>query len=200
MPRKLSETPDNTRYCLVRLVLRKANSWHSITSLSSFEKRLKKEEILAALSELCEPTVPPEETPVSVKQEDEASEVKKESGLEVIDLTFDKDEEDFKPIVTETNSPVYSETSTTQNRTPVIDPNPLQAIIQSNPGIMNLDYFCKDETTMTLEEILLKLTNPQLQELVKRMKCKPKTSNVNIFRTCFPFYLINLPAHIRSLT
>ena len=189
-PRKLSETLDNARYCLVRLVLRKANSWHSITSLSSFEKRLKKEEILAALSELCKSTVPLEETPVSIKQEDEASEVKKEPGLEVIDLTFDKDEEDVKPILTETSPPVYSETSSTQNRTPVVDLNPLQAIIQSNPGVMNLDYFCEDETTMTLEEILFKLTNPQLQELVKRMKCKPKTSNVNIFHTWYPFCII----------
>ena len=109
--------------------------------------------------------------------------MKNEPGLEVIDLTFDKDEEDVKPVLTETNPPVYSETSPTQNRTPVVDLNPLQAIIQSNPGVMNLDYFCEDETTMTLEEILFKLTNPQLQELVKRMKCKPKTSNVNIFRT-----------------
>ncbi|KJA24271.1 hypothetical protein HYPSUDRAFT_200765 [Hypholoma sublateritium FD-334 SS-4] len=169
----------NSRYCLVRLVLRKANAWHPITSLSSFEKRLTKDEILGALSELCKPTVSlfNEETPVSIKEEDKVLEVKKELGLEVIDLTLDKDEEDVKPMLTETSPPVYSETSFTQDHASATDMNPLQAIIHSNPGIMNLDYFCQDETTMTLEEILFKLTNPQLQELVKRMKCKPKTSN-----------------------
>lgn len=190
MPQKLRGTLDNARYCLVRLVLRKASTWHPITSLSSFEKRLTKDEIVGALSELCKPTVPlfNKETPVSIKEEDKALEVKKEPGLEVIDLTLDRDEEDVKPMLTETSFPVYSETSLAQNHALAIDMNPLRAIIHSNPSIMNLDYFCEDETTMTLEEILFKLTNPQLQELVKRMKCKPKTSNVNAFSYAILFH------------
>lgn len=105
--------------------------------------------------------------------------VKPATAPEIIDLSID---DDIKQSLSQLNGSTAPETAHPVH-IPVltVEVDPLQAVIDSDPAVMNLDYFCEDETSMTLDEALYKLTNVQLQQLLKTMKCKSKSTNVSAF-------------------
>lgn len=172
---------DNTRYCLVRLVLRKANYWHPISTLEAYKKEVTAAGLEAAIADLCLPInvlLKEEPTGVVIKTEPDIA-VKKEDGPETIDLTMDSDDEDMKPnIIASPLTPAVFNDYWSQKAGPS-KPTPedsIQAALQSDPSIMHLDYFCQDESNMTTLEILERLVKEKLLLLAKQMKCTVKPS------------------------
>ncbi|KAF9478486.1 hypothetical protein BDN70DRAFT_895676 [Pholiota conissans] len=182
---RLSKLCYNTRYTLIRLLLRKANTWHAISSLEGFEKEIGKEGLSSSIADLCKPislVLNEENSKPSIKTEEPP--VKLEDGPEMIDLSMDSDGEDVKPNINDAFAKYWANKPSTSQRPsapPVSAANApidaLEALLKSNPGEMNLTFFCEDETTMTTDEILWKLHVPQLQQLVKKLKCKSKSNN-----------------------
>lgn len=171
---------DNTRYCLVRLVLRKPNQWHAISTLQKYEKEIGDNGLLAALSDLCRPINCPMHTSEPndsfVKHEFTVADVlikAEEDSREIINLTFDTEEEqDLKPVQGEYLQPTctYNAEAGASHLPTLADP--VKAVLQSNPAEMNLGFFCEDESQMTLEDILWRLSRDQLLDLVKSTRCR----------------------------
>jgi Fanconi-associated nuclease 1 len=169
---------DNTRYCLVRLVLRKPNQWHATSTLQSFEKEVGEEGLLSSIADLCQPISFPMESSepndplvehefvdpdVSIKAEEDSG--------ENIDLTWDVEEvEDHKSVDGGFFLPTYAYNAEAGPSRLTVDP--VKAVLESNPGEMNLGFFCEDENNMTLEDILGRLNKDQLLKLVKLTRCK----------------------------
>jgi fanconi-associated nuclease 1 len=171
---------DNTRYCLVRLVLRKPNQWHAISTLQNLEKEIGEEGLQSSIADLCQPINGPMDTPELndplVKREfmDADALVKVEEDFrEIIDLTWDAEEvEDHKLV----NGGCFPSTCAHNaeagpSRLP-LPADPVQTVLESNPAEMNLGFFCEDENNMTLEDILWRLHKDQLLELAKSTRCK----------------------------
>ena len=170
---------DNTRYCLIRLVLRKPNQWHAISTLQKFEKEVGEEGLLSSIADLCQPInylmdtsgfndPLPEggfvETGVPVKVEED------------VGLTWGTEEvQDYRPVsgFGGRSPPTYGHNAEAgPSRLPTLPADPVQTVLESNPTEMNFSFFCEDETNMTLEEILWRLNKDQLLELVKLTRCK----------------------------
>ncbi|KDR73715.1 hypothetical protein GALMADRAFT_251523 [Galerina marginata CBS 339.88] len=184
----------NTRYCLVRLVLRKANQWHAVSALNKYEKEIGKEGLLSSIADLCRPihTIVKEELPdnhsikmeppeprfssINDETEDTRVAVKVEDEPEVIDLTMDTDEEEIKPdlasLMPNTATNCWAPETSTSEQPEQVDP--IKTVLQSEKDEVNLEFFCEDETVMTLDEILWRLNKDQLMVLVKATKCKLK--------------------------
>ena len=169
---------DNARYCLTRLALRKANQWHPVSSLESYKKEVAAEGLENAILDLCLPInalmkesvlIKAEELDISIKQEEP-------EGPDIIDLTMDSDDEDVKPniAVTPLKWEVFGNNWSNKagpSSVPVQDP--IQALLHSDTSIMELDFFCQDESTMTTREILGRLVKEKLLNLAKNF-CKLK--------------------------
>jgi len=125
--------------------------------------------------------------------QDVPMDIKKEDGLEVIDLTFDTDdEEDVKPNVgvwKQSTFATYWATNASSSKLPPppaagaprFQEDPIQALLRSNPADeIPLDFFCEDETTMSLPEILERLNKEQLMKLVRVTKCKLKSGQSKV--------------------
>lgn len=156
---------DSARYCLVRLVLRKCDKWHTVPKMEKFKKEVGEEGLVCALNDLCQPL-----NGVVKAEPMDADPPIKEEGPEVIDLTFDSEDEggldDPLPIPAEP----HLEVPTLDDI--LSDPN------STNFDALTLDYFCEDEGAMSLSEILWTLKLEDLKTLAKTMKVKPLNSTV----------------------
>ena len=97
-----------------------------------------------------------------------------EDSREIIDLAWETNEvEDREQIKGGSVSPTCTYNAEAgPSRLPVVPADPVQVVLQSNPANMNFDFFCEDESNMSLEDILLRLSKDQLLELVKLTRCK----------------------------
>ncbi|KAH0583471.1 hypothetical protein H2248_009100 [Termitomyces sp. 'cryptogamus'] len=162
--------PYDARYCLVRLLLRKTSAWHTLKSMEKFKKEIGEDGLTCAIVALCKPIKAEPDIKKEIKEEPELN---KMPGVEIIDLTFDSDEEETKPIITVTDPGP----SSTKERE--IEPS-FASLLQFRdepPYEPNFSFFLEDETSMGLEEVLKKLSNDQLRELVKETKIKPEKMN-----------------------
>ncbi|KAG6873725.1 hypothetical protein C0992_008436, partial [Termitomyces sp. T32_za158] len=89
--------PYDARYCLVRLLLRKTNVWHTLTSMEKYKKEVGEDGLTRAISVLCHPIRYEPEVKKEIKEEPELR------GVEILDLTSDSDEEETKPNIMLTN-------------------------------------------------------------------------------------------------
>ncbi|KAF5386729.1 hypothetical protein D9615_001528 [Tricholomella constricta] len=149
----------NARYCLVRLILRKTNAWHTLASMEKFKKEVGENGLRHAIEALCSPLTEPK-----MKDEPMVAEISN-SEVEIIDLTGDyDDEEEKKPFVEEAGSLRMEE----QDVKPSLD------ILLNSPNPFsyepNFDFFLEDESSMDLREALHRLSNDQLKDLVKETK------------------------------
>lgn len=183
---------DNARYCLVRLVLRKADQWHPLSALTNYEKELGPDCVEPAISDLCQPieqilNQSYEDTLAKMEENENALPINTEKlpekmadGHEIIDLTMDSDEEDVKPVIV-SSSPEVSLMNNPREEAGILremtNEERLQALLQPPEDERILDCFCEDETCMSTNEILGRLAIPQLKELGKRMRCKFKTGS-----------------------
>ncbi|CAA7270985.1 unnamed protein product [Cyclocybe aegerita] len=188
----------NTRYCLTRLVLRKPYQWHPISALEGYKREVGEDGLASSIRDLCQPInsllndgMTVKEEPVdSVKSEsmDTDVSIKKEEGPPVIDLTLDADDEEVKPNIPCTAAPTLEKhTSTLAGPSRLRPPrphedDPIKGVLEADVDSMHLDAFCEDESTMTLHEILWRLTKDQLKELVKttRTKVEPTAKKCDI--------------------
>lgn len=157
----------NARYCLARLLLLKPNHWYSLSSFEKWKKEVGEGGIIPAMEELCQPIKSletPESTPVTVKKEEG-------DNAGIIDLTCDSDDEDVKPNIKSLEAgPVAGPSKLPDEK---VEEDPFQRILNANPDDLNLGYFCQDDSVMTLEELLNRLTVDQLKTLAKQNKCSP---------------------------
>lgn len=172
---------DNTRYCLVRLVLRKPNQWYAISTLQNFEKEVGEEGLQSSIADLCQPisyltdSSKPDDPLVEREFVDPDVPIKEEEdSREIIDLTWDtKEMEDRKPVDRACFPPTYAYNAEAgPSCLPTVPVDPVKAVLESNPAEMNLGFFCEDENNMTLEDILGRLHKDQLLQLVKLTRCK----------------------------
>lgn len=170
---------DNARYCLVRLLLRKPDRWHTEASMQKFTKEVGEEGLHRALVDLCIPFT----TPVKTQEMEMEIPVKEEP--EIIDLTFDFDEEeDQKWAVNNAEAGPSRLDRKPILETSLIDMKPGLDDISNRFGLdftdPDIDFFCRSQTTMTLYEALNKLGTEDLKDLVKSNKVKPRKMVVRI--------------------
>jgi fanconi-associated nuclease 1 len=159
----------------VRLLLRKPGRWHTKASMETFTKEVGQEGLHRALTDLCIPLttpVKPEEKPeISVKEEPE-----------IIDLTFDSDDEEDHVNNAEAGPSRLGGTFSVG--TSLINTKPGLDSISDDFGVNlsdpDIDFFCRDQTTMTLHEVLNRLGAEELRVLVKSTKVKPRKLVVRI--------------------
>jgi hypothetical protein len=96
------------------------------------------------------PVILPPARPSSLKRPSTIHERENEA-IEVIDLTGDDDDDD----------PGHE----------LLEPQNNVQVIEDQAA--TLDWFCFDERTMTLEELLCCLTAKELKDLVKKLRLKP---------------------------
>ena len=152
------------------MLLLKPNHWYPVSAFEKWKREVGPDGILPSMEPLCRPVtefLSPESTPV--KQE----EAEPEEQRNVIDLTLDSDDEDVKPNLASLNNPGPVAGPSKQSEPPD-DMDPFRRVLQANPGDTNLDYFCEDESAMTIEELLNRMTVDQLKALAKQNKCIPK--------------------------
>ena len=144
---------DNTRYCLVRLVLRKPNQWHAVSTLQNFVKEVGEEGLQSSIADLCQPN----------------------NWIPVMD-TSEPNDPLVKPEFVDPDIsvlPTYAYNAEAgPSRLSAAPLDPVKAVPDSNPAEMNLSFFCEDENNMTLEDILERLNKNQLLELVKSTRCR----------------------------
>ncbi|KAK0211693.1 VRR-NUC domain-containing protein [Armillaria fumosa] len=139
----------HARYLLVRLLCRKQNRWHSFNALHRYTSEIGEDGIRQAITDLAVALEPSEEVEVKVEES------------EIIDLTLDEEEdEDRKPVA----GPSRLAPPHTQSKDAVFE-----AVMED----FDLSYFCKDESTMTLREILETLPADQVRALAKEARVSP---------------------------
>ncbi|KAG6812134.1 hypothetical protein H0H92_004249 [Tricholoma furcatifolium] len=157
----------NARYCLVRLILRKTNVYHTVKSMEKFKNEVGEDGLDSAISELC-------------KDISYNTEVKQELGddtvpeVDIIDLTFDSDdEEETKPDLSSANSgPSRFNDQDVKPSLDTLFPPP-----DATPYEPDFSFFLEDETSMTLNDVLRRLNMDQLRDLVKDTRLKPEKMN-----------------------
>lgn len=159
---------DNTRYCLVRLVLRKPNQWHTISTLANFKKEVGEEGLQSSIADLCK----------SIDCVMNSSEL----NDPLVKREFVDDEACLLPTY------AYN-AEAGPSRLPTVPVDPVKAVLESNSAEMNLSFFCENENNMTLEDILGRLNKNELLELVKSTRCKlpsrPKVFFFSLLAFCF---------------
>ncbi len=198
LPLNMNNPKDNSRYCLTRLVLRKANQWHPISSLEGFKKEVGEEGLAVAVHDLCLRLDELfSQDAVKLEQNDNTElepikpdiPIKMEDGPEIIDLSMDSDEEDVKPDITSFSVPCRTanifDALWPQTARPSTE-DPIQSVLHSNLSTIRLDCFCENESIMTTREILGRINKDQLTGLAKEMKCKIGP-NFKVFKL-FPLY------------
>ncbi|KAG5653529.1 hypothetical protein H0H81_012470 [Sphagnurus paluster] len=167
---EFSKLSYSARYCLVRLILRKANNWHTLASMDSFKKEVKESDLPLAIEELCLPV--PTQT---IKEEKETVPVDIViPAPEVIDLTLDSEEEEEKKPILHQHAPSNISEQDVKPSLGSLDAN----LFSYEP---NFDFFLEDESSMDLTEVLHKLNNDQLKDLVKQTKTKPDKMRASCF-------------------
>ncbi|KAK0211331.1 hypothetical protein DFS33DRAFT_1252122 [Desarmillaria ectypa] len=141
----------HARYLLARLLCRKQNRWHSFNALHRYTSEIGEEGIRQAIADLSAVLERSEEVKVKVEE------------TEIIDLTIDEEEEeDHRPVAEPSRLTTPPQT---QSKDVVFE-----AVIED----LDLSFFCKDESTMTLHEILETLPADQLRALAKETRVSPK--------------------------
>ncbi|KAL0574476.1 hypothetical protein V5O48_007490 [Marasmius crinis-equi] len=155
---------DPSRYTLTRLLQRNPGQWHPLTSMEKFKKELykpdallKSAEVLCSQSAMDLLSLACDDQPSTDEEAMEEGDIliqptsTKTQQPDVIDLTLDSDDEQD----TKTSS---------------------QIMIQCASSADTF-FFCDDDTKMTLEEALARLSAEHLQTLAKDFKCyKPKST------------------------
>lgn len=188
---------DNARYCLVRLLLRKADRWHTEASMETFTKEVSEEGLRRALVDLCLPFT----TPVKKEGMELEMDAPVKEEPETIDLSFDSEEkEDQKWAVTNEAGPSrlginsFPECSQIDMKPKLDDVFNHLGLDLSDPDI---DFFCRDQTTMTLHEVLNKLGTEELKDLVKSTKVRPRKSVVRILASLSTHVFITFNRKLR---
>ncbi|KAF8647479.1 hypothetical protein AX16_006684 [Volvariella volvacea WC 439] len=183
---RLREIDYDARYCFARLVLWKPNEWHAIRKMDNFKREVGEHGLIPALKVLCKPfnsdegglNIKTEEEDVKpvIKTEETEVPIRKEEK-EVIDLTEDSDDESSpaEPLSNKlAQSPLDNVVAGPSNWTEeqTKEPTPIPDI-----SLLKLNYFCRDERSMSLYDVLMALKVEELKELVKIMKVKaPKST------------------------
>ncbi|KAF8623337.1 hypothetical protein AX15_006413 [Amanita polypyramis BW_CC] len=161
----------NARYCLVRLVLRKPEQWHTLSSLAGYKKEVGEVGLIRAITDLCRPLY--EVTSGTEEGMDmESTPSLQSEERETTDLTTsirqNRNEE-----------PGPSGTSTSSRSSSTLPGNDFLVLSQSfqeNLQDVGFDSFCYDESIMDITELLNRLSVKQLKELVKATKIRPTKS------------------------
>jgi Fanconi-associated nuclease 1 len=140
--------------------------------MERFTKEVGEEGLHHALVDLCLPFT----APVKEEGTEIGTPVKEEP--EIIDLTFDFDEDDHKQTIVDAEAgpsrldmkPI-PDSSQISMQPELDDISNYLTLDSSDPDI---DFFCRDQTTMTLLEVLNKLSTGELKDLVKSIKIKPR--------------------------
>ncbi|KAG6908582.1 hypothetical protein DXG01_004068 [Tephrocybe rancida] len=170
----------DARYCLVRLILRKTNTWHTLKSMEKFKNEVGEDGLICAIFALCQPIEDEPEIKHEVMDEPALPIVPE---VEIIDLTIDSDnEEETKPDVTNVKNPSTKD----QDIKPTLDS--FRESRNSPPYKPDFSFFMEDESSMSLEEVLRKLNNDQLRDLVKETKTKPKLMNKDAMTSTLLLY------------
>ncbi|KAG5644053.1 hypothetical protein DXG03_009205 [Asterophora parasitica] len=181
----------NARYCFVRLVLRKTNAWHALTSMEKFKKEIGEDGLQPAIEALCSP-ISQLGVKDEVKDEDIMGEITM-SKVEIIDLTGDLDDKDeVKPTLEESGTSRLDEKS--------VQPS-LHAFLSSNPfpHAPNFDFFLEDESAMGLEEALDRLNNDQLKDLMKQTRAgRANMNKPNMIRALLLYAYSQTPLSFQS--
>ncbi|KAJ8085107.1 hypothetical protein PM082_003891 [Marasmius tenuissimus] len=159
-----------SRYTLTRLLQRNPGQWHPLTSMEKFRKEISElDGLVKSVESLCTQSAThllslADKSPTQTQssQQSVQSQVTPvevitvhSSQPEIIDLTMDSDDEGLAPI----NLPPSAST----------EPN--------NDSTITEFFFCDDDSKMTLDEALRRLSVEHLQALAKDFKCnKPKTT------------------------
>jgi len=196
VPLNMFNRKDNSRYCLTRLVLRKANQWHPISSLEGYKKEVGEEGLTVAVHDLCLRLDQLfSQDAVKLEQCDKTDlepikpdiPIKMEDGPEIIDLSMGSDEEDVKPDIASISDPCRTanifDALWTQTDRPSIQHQTedlIQSVLHSNLSAKHIDCFCENESIMTTAEILGRINKDRLTGLAKEMKCKIRPN----FKVC----------------
>ena len=149
--------------------------------METFTREVGEEGLSRALVDLCAPFRFP------VKTEETSIEISVKEEPEIVDLTVDCNEEDRKPTVINAEAGPSRLAKQYTPELPCVDvksdPNH-SGSLSEDPDI---DYFCRDQNTMTLIEVLDKLNIEELKVLVKSTKIKPRKMVVRIraSRQCY---------------
>ncbi|KAF9053139.1 hypothetical protein BJ165DRAFT_1339846 [Panaeolus papilionaceus] len=171
------------RYCLTRLLMRKPKQWIPISSLAAFYNEIE-EFATPSLHFLCLPIDYSVLNKDSREAQEEKGKLTKEPSTGVIDLTLDEGIPS-KPTVA---PPRFCTPAPPQNakagpsRLPTEEEETLSEFLHRNIGELNLDFFCEDESAMTLDDTLNTLSKDQLMEMAQEFKCKlgkaPKKTDI----------------------
>lgn len=152
--------------------------------MESYTKEVGKEGLTRAMADLSRP-VREILNPEPMK---ENFEIKEEEGPEIIDLTFLSDDEETKPIIANAEAGPSNLAQSSLAGSPELgtDIGPKVEGLERPGWEPNFDFFCEDDTSMTLEEVLGKLSGDQLRELVRETKVKPQRLNVCTVLNFYP--------------
>lgn len=144
--------------------------------METFTKEVGEEGLSRALVDLCAPFRFP------IKSEETSIEISVKEP-EMIDLTVGYNEEDRKPIVVNVEAGPSRLTKQYTTELPCVDVKP-ELDDPNHAGSLSedpdIDYFGRDQNTMTLIEVLDKLNVEELKDLVKSTKVKPQKMVVRI--------------------
>ncbi|KAM6500213.1 VRR-NUC domain containing protein [Amanita muscaria] len=156
----------NARYCLVRLVLRKPDQWHALSSLGGYKKEVGEVGLVRAITDLCRPWDEVMNDDYSSNKEKDDGGVKVEQQV-IEDLAFLEEEEDVKMALLNAEEAAG----------PASRAMDQEETCQDGFQQVQLDSFCYDESSMDTTALLSRLSVKQLQDLVKTTKTKPAKSN-----------------------
>lgn len=158
--------------------------------MQNFKKEVGEEGLLSSIANLCQPLrvifpidasepndsfVKPEPVvaDISIKTEDDS--------CEIIDLTFNNEEEEDKLVKDEGKySPTTRITLKLNSCLSTVTADLVQTFPQPTLVDMSFDFFCEDETKMSLGDILWQLNKDQLLVLVKSTKCRLSPSGSKV--------------------
>ncbi|KAK2466657.1 hypothetical protein APHAL10511_000915 [Amanita phalloides] len=163
---------DNARYCLVRLVLRKPDQWHALSSLESYKKEVGEVGLVRAITDLCRPWYE------IMNGTGEELDVNADSGMrsEVKELIIGPDE-DIKISISQSYDEEAGPSNTSARSSSTLSDSDFPILSQENLEEVRLDSFCHDESIMDITDLLNRLSVKQLKELVKATKSRPNRSN-----------------------
>jgi Fanconi-associated nuclease 1 len=173
---------DNARYCLIRLILRKPDQWHALSSLGGYKKEVGEVGLIRAITDLCRPW---HEVMNGAREElgaDAASGVQNEVQ-QAVGLVSDSSFEEVGASMCQNNNAEAGPSNASTRSSPTLSDSDFPVVDQSFQEDLleiQLGSFCYDESTMDITELLNRLSVKQLKELVKETKSKPSKSTVRL--------------------
>ncbi|KAK2466642.1 hypothetical protein APHAL10511_000900 [Amanita phalloides] len=139
----------NARYCLVRLVLRKPDQWHALSSLESYKKEVGEVGLVRAITDLCRPWYE------IMNGTGEELDVNADSGMrsEVKELIIGPDE-DIKISISQSYDEEAGPSNTSARSSSTLSDSDFLILSQENLQEVRLDSFCFDESTMNMTDFL----------------------------------------------